>query len=106
MSETKTWCPQCGPDVDVDEDGCCGACGADATGDGADRAHAWRTADEAANDLLGVSVAQSKVLRDEVNRLSAASRYHLGYWWLPYVLGAIAGFGACGILGLLLRGEP
>ena len=48
MSETKTWCPQCGPDVDVDEDGCCGACGADATGDGADRAHRWRATAESA----------------------------------------------------------
>ena len=37
-----TWCPQCGPRVDVDEDGCCVSCGATATGDGADMAAAWR----------------------------------------------------------------
>ena len=87
MSETKTWCPQCGPGVDVDEDGCCGACGADATGAGADEAHAWRTAAEAANDLLGVSVAQSKVLRDEVNRLSAAGRSRWGLLFLAFCCG-------------------
>lgn len=33
-----TWCPQCGPHVAVDEDGCCATCGATATGPGADRA--------------------------------------------------------------------
>lgn len=41
--DVKTWCPQCGPDVSVDEDGCCAVCGADATGDGADLAHAQRS---------------------------------------------------------------
>lgn len=30
-----TWCPQCGPAVAVDEDGCCAICGADAMGPGA-----------------------------------------------------------------------
>ena len=35
-----TWCPQCGRGVAVDEDGCCTACGADATGPGADQAEA------------------------------------------------------------------
>jgi hypothetical protein len=40
VSEPATWCPQCGPRVAVDEDGCCASCGADATGDGADRAGA------------------------------------------------------------------
>ena len=29
----KTLCPQCGPDVKVDDDGCCKECGATATGD-------------------------------------------------------------------------
>lgn len=33
-----SWCPQCGPDVGVDEDGCCATCGATAVGDGADTA--------------------------------------------------------------------
>jgi len=40
-----TWCPQCGPDVDVDEDGCCDVCGADAVGPGADGA--WQAKEEA-----------------------------------------------------------
>lgn len=35
---TGTWCPQCGPDVPCDEDGCCSACGSDAVGDGAEQA--------------------------------------------------------------------
>jgi len=31
----RTWCPECGPRVNVDEDGCCLMCGADASGPGA-----------------------------------------------------------------------
>ncbi len=34
----NTWCPQCGPDADVDEDGCCLACGATSIGFGAELA--------------------------------------------------------------------
>ena len=34
----STWCPVCGPYVEVDEDGDCAACGATATGEGADQA--------------------------------------------------------------------
>ncbi len=30
-----TWCPQCGPRVHVDDDGCCAMCGCDAVGHGA-----------------------------------------------------------------------
>jgi hypothetical protein len=37
--EVQTWCAQCGWDVDVDEDGCCATCGADATGPGVDAIH-------------------------------------------------------------------
>lgn len=34
------WCPQCGPLIasEVDGDGCCRICGADASGAGADKA--------------------------------------------------------------------
>ena len=35
----SSWCPQCGPNVEVDEDGCCAGCGATAMGPGADGAH-------------------------------------------------------------------
>lgn len=34
-----TWCPECGPKVDINEDGCCVTCGASATGRGAVTAH-------------------------------------------------------------------
>ncbi len=34
----NTWCPQCGPDADVDEDGLCCACGATSIGLGAELA--------------------------------------------------------------------
>jgi hypothetical protein len=37
-----TWCFDCGPDVGVDEDGCCVTCGDGALGDGADEAHRIR----------------------------------------------------------------
>ena len=42
MSETwsDAWCPQCGPGVNIDEDGCCAQCGADAVGPGAEQASA------------------------------------------------------------------
>jgi hypothetical protein len=33
-----TWCPQCGPDVSSDDDGCCCSCGSTCVGDGADQA--------------------------------------------------------------------
>jgi len=36
----KTWCPHCGPGVDVDDNGCCDTCGADATGPGVDMIYA------------------------------------------------------------------
>jgi hypothetical protein len=36
--KTESWCPQCGPYVPIDEDGCCAECGADATGPGAEGA--------------------------------------------------------------------
>lgn len=36
---TGTWCPQCGPHVGVDEDGCCNSCGCVAAGDGVEAMH-------------------------------------------------------------------
>jgi uncharacterized Zn finger protein (UPF0148 family) len=48
----KTWCPQCGPDVHIDEDGCCAMCGADAAGDGVDEAHKHRRAAQKAQKAL------------------------------------------------------
>ena len=38
MKNPKTWCPECGLGVPIDEDGCCASCGATATGKGVDRA--------------------------------------------------------------------
>lgn len=38
--ELQTLCPHCGPDVHVDEDGCCATCGCDAMGQGVDAARA------------------------------------------------------------------
>ena len=35
---TGSWCPQCGPNVKVDEDGCCVTCGCTAVGDGVEQA--------------------------------------------------------------------
>ena len=47
-----TWCPQCGPDVRVDEDGCCALCGADAMGAGADEADRLRARVAALTECL------------------------------------------------------
>ena len=33
----KTFCPECGFGVDVDDDGCCALCGSTATGSAVDR---------------------------------------------------------------------
>jgi hypothetical protein len=39
----RAWCPQCGYGPDIDDDGCCCACGATAIGDGAEEAVALRS---------------------------------------------------------------
>lgn len=49
-----TWCPECGPGVSVDEDGCCATCGATATGPGVD-----------------AIIAEVRQLREEVSFLRA-----------------------------------
>ena len=46
MTHTGTWCPQCGPDVLCDEDGCCCTCGANCVGDGVEQALALRAENE------------------------------------------------------------
>lgn len=40
--QLSTWCPQCGPAVPVDPDGCCVPCGSTAEGEGAETAVALR----------------------------------------------------------------
>lgn len=37
MKQINTWCPECGPDVTIDENGCCVSCGSNATGLSVDR---------------------------------------------------------------------
>lgn len=45
LSGSRTWCNDHGPDVKIDEDGCCTQCGAHATGKWATRAaHCWTIA--------------------------------------------------------------
>ena len=39
MEGMKTFCPECGFDVEIDEDGCCRGCGALATGAAVDKLH-------------------------------------------------------------------
>jgi len=46
-----TWCPQCGPNVDADKDGCCRTCGAGCMGPGADEALELLSQRAAAIDL-------------------------------------------------------
>ena len=61
----SSWCPQCGPNVEVDEDGCCAGCGATAMGPGADGAHKIKRALEG---LVGAST------REELETLEAGVR--------------------------------
>ena len=64
MSEqawTGSWCPQCGPDVSVDEDGCCLMCGCDAVGAGAETALRLRAArDEARAEIARLTALLRK----------------------------------------------
>ena len=39
MEGMNTFCPECGFDVEIDEDGCCWGCGALATGAAVDKLH-------------------------------------------------------------------
>ena len=77
-----TWCPQCGADVRVDEDGCCQGCGADAVGEGADEAHSLRklvaAAEDRARAATGLVDALEGVLYDLVDALEGVL-YDLGH---------------------------
>jgi len=42
----NTFCPECGPNVVIDEDGCCAYCGATATGGAVDCIKAFLKAEE------------------------------------------------------------
>jgi len=46
-----SWCPECGPDVKVDQDALCAGCGATCTGSGAELALKLRTRAERAEAL-------------------------------------------------------
>jgi len=71
---TGSWCPQCGPDVKVDEDGCCVHCGCDCTGEGAELAlrHARHIhlLHEAIRGLLGMvpEAVDTTDCEDRVNK--------------------------------------
>ena len=52
---TGTWCPQCGPDVACDDEGCCTSCGATCVGEGVEQALAWRAGVPAAHPPCGPS---------------------------------------------------
>jgi len=56
---TGSWCAQCGPNVLVDEDGCCSACGSQAVGDGAEAALA--------------AAGERDALRERVDALTGAA---------------------------------
>lgn len=68
----SSWCPQCGPNVEVDEDGCCAGCGATAMGPGADGAHKIKRALEG---LVGASTREElETIEAGVRVLSGAER--------------------------------
>jgi len=63
-SPAGTWCPQCGPDVKCDEDGCCIECGSTAVGDGAEVALQLTREREKIAMLIPVGMAVGPVLDD------------------------------------------
>ena len=65
MTEHLTFCPECGPNVKIDEDGCCVGCGATAIGPGVDRLRATN-AEQAAE----IARLQDKVAK-QGNRMEA-----------------------------------
>lgn len=64
-----TWCPQCGPDVCCDEDGCCINCGADATGDGVEKAHRVK---KALQQIVGAATSEELNAMETAVRLAPA----------------------------------
>jgi hypothetical protein len=72
MSEIKevqgSWCPECGPDVKVDEDGCCAHCGADACGRGSWLALGYRARVGALEHDLATEIDRADDLVAKWNR--------------------------------------
>jgi len=60
---THTLCPECGFDVDVDEDGCCVSCGATAVGPGVDAAHALRSLQDTKPAQEAQRMSRNEMLR-------------------------------------------
>ncbi len=69
--ETDRWCPQCGPDVWTDEDGCCTHCGCDAIGNGADTA---KNTERALATEQAAHEATQALLTDALERIARAER--------------------------------
>lgn len=66
---TASYCAECGPNVKVDEDGCCAACGGNAMGEFADRACAA---------IAEVSRLKAR-LKDREKRIRDARKAMVGY---------------------------
>ena len=66
---TTTFCPQCGWDVKVDEDGCCASCGALATGEAVEQIASLRQQLEQATQDRDLHAADAVALRSRVERL-------------------------------------
>lgn len=63
LTSKGSWCPQCGPNVKVDEDGLCAACGATAMGEGTDKALT------AIDELKTLKRKARKLLKDDYSAL-------------------------------------
>jgi len=53
-----TLCPQCGPDVPIDDDGCCIACGCDASGPGVDTVREYFEKNDIALKMMGKRIEE------------------------------------------------
>lgn len=67
----NVWCPQCGPDMAIDEDGCCFVCGSDAHGEGADLAKMNADALESAEVLL---LREAKIAEEALREAETESK--------------------------------
>ena len=55
MSDEMTFCVHCGPNIKIDDDGCCSSCGADAYGKGIEYIESLRAELNEAADATGIA---------------------------------------------------
>ena len=74
-----SWCPQCGYDADLDEEGCCAGCGCDAIGNGVVEAHNYRARALRAEEALLRMIAAMGAAENSPIYAEARAAAHDGF---------------------------